>query len=69
MQIQPGTPQLKLRSLLAVRVTQQGSFSASKAKLDALRVQVPSTHILTQNLSYNCYYPNTKYLTVGYLDP
>ena len=45
------------------------AFSASKARLDTLRVQVVNNHIRTQNLSYNYYCPNTKYLTIGYLDP
>ena len=35
----------------------------------ALRVQVPNKYILTQNLYYNCYYPNPKYLIIGYMDP
>ena len=34
-----------------------------------LRVQVPNNHILTQNLYYHYYYPNPKYLNIGYLDP
>ena len=34
-----------------------------------LRVQVPKNHILTQNLYYNYYYPNPKYLVIGYMDP
>ena len=34
-----------------------------------LRVQVPNYHVLTQNLYYNYYYPNPKYLTIGYMDP
>ena len=34
-----------------------------------LRVQVPNYHILTQNLYYNYYYPNPKYLNFGYMDP
>ena len=34
-----------------------------------LRVQVPNNHILTQNLYYNYYYPNPKYLIIGYMDP
>ena len=34
-----------------------------------LRVQVPSNHILTQNLWHNDQYPNPKYLIIGYLDP
>ena len=34
-----------------------------------LRVQVPNRHILTQNLYYNYYYPEPKYLIIGYLDP
>ena len=34
-----------------------------------LRVQVPNNHILTQNLYYNYYYPNPKYLLIGYMDP
>ena len=35
----------------------------------SLRVQVPNNHILTQNLYYNHYYPNPKYLIIGYMDP
>ena len=34
-----------------------------------LRVQVPNNHILPPNLYYNHYYPNPKYLNIGYLDP
>ena len=34
-----------------------------------LRVQVPKNHILTQNLYENYYYPNPKYLIIGYMDP
>ena len=34
-----------------------------------LRVQVPNSHILTQNLYYNYYYPKPKYQIIGYLDP
>ena len=34
-----------------------------------LRVQVPNNHILTQNLYYNSYYLNPKYLNIGYMDP
>ena len=34
-----------------------------------LRVQVPNNHILTQNLYYIYYYPNPKYLNIGYMDP
>ena len=34
-----------------------------------LRVQVPNYHIFTQNLYYNYYYPNPKYLIIGYVDP
>ena len=30
---------------------------------------VPNNHILTQNLYYNYYYPNPKYLIIGYMDP
>ena len=30
---------------------------------------MPNNHILTQNLYYNCYYPNPKYLIIGYMDP
>ena len=35
----------------------------------SLRVQVPNNHILTQNLYHNYYYPNPKYLIIGYMDP
>ena len=34
-----------------------------------LRVQVPNNHILTKNLYYNYYYPNPKYVIIGYMDP
>ena len=34
-----------------------------------LRVQVPSNHILTQNLYYNYYCPKPKYQIIGYMDP
>ena len=34
-----------------------------------LRVQVLNNHTLTHNLYYNSYYPNPKYLDIGYLDP
>ena len=40
-----------------------------KRKQNTLRVQVPNNHILTQNLYYNYYYPNPKYLILGYMDP
>ena len=35
----------------------------------SLRVQVANGHIPTQNLYYNNYYPNPKYLIIGYMDP
>ena len=34
----------------------------------ALKVQVPNSHTLTQNLYYY-YYPTPKYLIIGYMDP
>ena len=34
-----------------------------------LKVQVPNNRILTQNLHYNYYYPNPKYLIIGHMDP
>ena len=34
-----------------------------------LRVQVHNIHILPPNLHYNSYYPELKYLIIGYLDP
>ena len=34
------------------------------------RVQVPNNHALTQNLYYyNYYYPDPRYLIIGYMDP
>ena len=44
------------------------SHSITPAK-PTLRVQVPKNHILTQNLYYNYYYQNPKYLIIGYMDP
>ena len=35
----------------------------------SLRVQVPNNHILTQNLYYDYYYPDPKYLIIWYMDP
>ena len=35
----------------------------------SLRVQVPNNHILTENLYYTYYYPNSKYLVIGHMDP
>ena len=40
-----------------------------QAAVEALRVQVPNNHILTQNLCYNYYYPKPKYQIIGSLDP
>ena len=34
-----------------------------------LRVQVPNSYILAQNLYHNYYYLKPKYLTIGYMDP
>ena len=34
----------------------------------SLRVQVPNSHTLTQNLYYNYYYPKPKNRIIGYLD-
>ena len=34
-----------------------------------LRVQVPNNHMLTQNHYYDSYYPDPKYLIIGYMDP
>ena len=39
-----------------------------KTLLLSLRVYVPNTHILTQNLYYTYYYPKPKYLIIGYMD-
>ena len=39
------------------------------AKSQTLRVQVPNNHTLTQNLYYNYYYPNPKYLIIRCMDP
>ena len=45
-----------------------GPFGAL-GNLVSLRVQVPNDHILPQNLYYNYYYTNPKYLIIGYMDP
>ena len=34
-----------------------------------VRVQVPNNHIPTQNQYYKYYYPESKYLIIGYMDP
>ena len=38
-------------------------------RTNPLRIQVPNNHILTQTQHYNDYYPNLKYLIIGYMDP
>ena len=47
----------------------QPGFHKYCGHLLSLRVQVSNNHILPQNLYYNYYYPNPKYLNIGYLDP
>ena len=47
----------------------ENSSSGFRDRGIALRVQVRNSHILTQNLHYNYYYPIPKYLMIGYLDP
>ena len=32
-------------------------------------MQVPNNHTHTQNLYFDSYYPNPKYLIIGYMDP
>ena len=36
---------------------------------EALRVQVPKSHLLAQNLYHDSYYPKPKYLIIWYVDP
>ena len=40
----------------------------NRTPMGTLFVQVPNKHILTHNLYYNYYYPNPKYLIIGYMD-
>ena len=61
-----GRGPLKLQYL---RVVQHPQGMAPKKDFLTLRVQVASHHILTQHLYYNDYYPEPKYLIIGYLDP
>ena len=42
------------------------NFRVQDSECTTLRVQVPNNQILTQNLSYNYYYPKPKYLIIGY---
>ena len=44
-------------------------YRADRWPTVTLRVQVPSNHILTQNLYYNYHYPKPKYPIIVYLDP
>ena len=44
-------------------------ITSSRDRDHSLRVQVPNNHILTPNLYYNYYYPNPKYVIIGYMDP
>ena len=46
--------------------SQQDKYMFHKLSITK-RVQVPNHHILTQNLYYNYYYPNPKYLIIGYI--
>ena len=39
-----------------------------RPSLNTLRVQVPNSHILTQNLYYSYHDPKPKYLSIAYLD-
>ena len=50
-------------------VLKRGASFHSQSPRLTLRVQVPNIHILTQNLYYNYYYPNPKYLINGYMGP
>ena len=47
---------------------ENSSYPLTTARI-TLMVQVPNHYILTQNLYYNHYYPKSKYLIIGYLDP
>ena len=38
-------------------------------KGDTRNLDYSNNHILAQNLYYNYYYPNSKYLVIGYMDP
>ena len=44
-------------------------FKIFAASCQAQRVQVPNNHMHAQNHDYNYYYPNPKYLIIGYMDP
>ena len=46
------------------RLTSRTRYEMASPKLP-LRFQVPNNHILTQNLYYNYYYANPKYLIMG----
>ena len=51
-------------------LSNQSASSPASSTLHSLRVQVPNNNnILAQNLYYKCYYPNPKYLIIGYMDP
>ena len=57
------------RSAAMEQGTQKQCMICASAAQETLRVQVPNNHILTQNLYYNSYCPNPKYLIIGYMDP
>ena len=50
-------------------IAQVFQFGPSMSIRLSLRIQVPNNHILAPKLYYNYYYPNPKYLTIGYTDP
>ena len=51
------------------RTTLTGPFVVSRLCCCKVMLQYLKNHILTQNLYYNYYYPNPKYLIIGYMDP
>ena len=60
---------LRILSPYSSRNTKILVCSSTEKLIIPLRVQVPNNHILTQNQYYNSYYPNPKYLIIGYMDP
>ena len=50
-------------------MTLAGPFVVSRLCGCKVMLQYLNNHILTQNLYYNYYYPNPKYLIIAYMDP
>ena len=59
----------KLSTVYGRRSLDPDEFTRGFRVYSSLRVQVPNSHILTQDLYYNYQYQNPKYPIIGYMEP